>query len=74
MSCEGCTSIKNFIKCKRLIVADDDKRIIALLVREITKQDFIHEFCVSCLEIQMSLLDDSALQNFLCPKLQSANV
>ena len=63
-----------FIKCKCLIVADDDKRIIALLVREITKQDFIHEFCVSCLEIQISLLDASAVQNFLCPKLQSANV
>ena len=55
-------------------MADDDKRIIALLVREITKQDFIHEFFVNCLEIQMSLLDESALQNFLCPKLQSANV
>lgn len=74
MSCEGCTSIKNIINCKYLIVAGDDKHIIALLVREITKQDFTREFCVSCLEIQISLLDESALQNFICPKLQSANV
>lgn len=28
-------------------IADDDKHIIALLAREITKQDFIREFCRS---------------------------